>query len=388
MEKQEDVLFERGVFEIIGQENLQTKLKEGKKLRVKLGIDPTSPNLHLGRSIPLLKVRDFQNAGHQIVFIVGDFTGTIGDTSDKESGRPMLTSDFVLENMRTYLVQISKLIDIKKAEIKYNSEWLKKLDFATIGELADIFSINEFISRDLIKRRLDDGKRVVLREVLYPLMQGYDSLMIDADIELGGTDQRFNMLAGREIQKHFKKSEQAIILNKLINGTDGNKMSSSVGNTINFLDEPKDMFGKIMSVVDSMIVEYFDLLTRVPRDEIKSYQDMLDTGTNPRDVKIRLAYEIVKMYHGQEHARDAEQYFISTFTNKEIPHDIQDFEPTSYNIIDILLEVNFAESRGEARRLIEQEGIKLNGVVETKTDMLVSPNTIIQKGKRFFIRIV
>lgn len=388
MEKKEDVLFDRGVFEIIGQENLQTKLKEGKKLRVKLGIDPTSPNLHLGRSIPLLKVRDFQNAGHQIVLIVGDFTGTIGDTSDKESGRPMLTSDFVLENMRTYLVQISKLIDIKKAEIKYNSEWLKKLDFATIGELADIFSINEFISRDLIKRRLDDGKRVVLREVLYPVMQGYDSLMIDADIELGGTDQRFNMLAGREIQKHFKKSEQAIILNKLINGTDGNKMSSSVGNTINFLDEPRDMFGKIMSVVDSMIIEYFDLLTRVPRDEIKSYQDMLDAGTNPRDVKIRLAYEIVKMYHGQDHARDAEQYFISTFTNKEIPHDIQDFEPTSYNIIDILLEVNFAESRGEARRLIEQEGVKLNGVVETKTDMLVSPNTIIQKGKRFFIRIV
>jgi tyrosyl-tRNA synthetase len=239
-------LLNRGVEEIIDRSNLENKLKSGKQLRIKLGIDPTSPNIHLGRSIPLLKLKDFQELGHKIVLIIGDFTGLIGDTSDKDSERPMLSEETVKENLQTYIKQAAKIINIDTTEIYHNSKWLGGLDYMEIGRQADIFSLSEFISRENISRRLNEGKRVSLRELLYPLMQGYDSVKVRADVEIGGTDQRFNLLAGRDVQRLYNQEPQDIITNPLIEGFDGRKMSSSFGNTVNLFDTPNDIFGKIM----------------------------------------------------------------------------------------------------------------------------------------------
>jgi tyrosyl-tRNA synthetase len=325
-------LLTRGIDEVIDRASLEKKLKSGKKLRVKLGIDPTSPNLHLGRSVPLLKLRDFQELGHQVVFIVGDFTGVIGDTSDKDSERPMLDKKTVQNNLKKYKAQAGKIIDLKKTEFHYNSEWLKKLDYVDIAEQSNLFSVSEFINRDNIRRRLDAGTRVSLREVLYPLMQGYDSVAVKADVELGGTDQRFNLLAGRTMQPHFKQAPQDILMNPLVEGTDGRKMSSSWGNTINFSDTPNDMFGKVMSIGDNLIIKYFTYFTRVSMDDIEHIQAGLKQGMNPRDAKVTLAEEIVRMYHGEKAAAEAVAYFQSVFGKKEKPTDMPTLKPSASDI--------------------------------------------------------
>lgn len=381
-------LLHRGVEEIIDKANLESKLKSGKTLRVKFGTDPTSSNIHLGRSIPLLKLKDFQNLGHKIVFIIGDFTGVIGDTSDKESERPMLLDKVVQENLKTYIQQASKIIDIKKAEIRYNSEWLGKLDYSEIGQQADVFSLNEFISRENIKKRLDKGKRVSLRELLYPLMQGYDSVCVKADVEIGGTDQRFNILAGRDLQKFYGQEPQDIIINPLIEGLDGRKMSSSFGNGINLFDEPNNMFGKIMSLKDELIIKYFTLLTRVDMSLIQSYESDLKRGTNPRDVKLKLGFEIVRMYHSEELAQKAQDYFIKTFTKKEIPLNVPQLKPLKYNIVAILVESKLVASKSEAIRVLKQKGVKIDGEMIDSEDYQVSRGAVLQKGKRNFIKII
>ena len=381
-------LLTRGVDEVITKEELEKKLRSGNKLRVKFGIDPTSPNIHLGRSIPLLKLRDFQELGHQIVFIIGDFTGVIGDTSDKDSERPMLSEETVKENLKTYIEQASKILDTKSAEIHYNSKWLGKLGYKEICLQANAFSINEFISRDNIKRRLDEGKRVSLREVLYPLMQGYDSVELKADVEIGGTDQRFNILAGRDLQRLYGQEPQNIVTNQLIEGLDGRKMSSSYGNTINLFDSPNDMFGKLMTVNDDLIIKYFIMLTRVNESDIENYKKELENGVNPRDVKIKLASEIVKMYHDEKEADEAVEYFVNTFTKKEIPTDIKEFKPTSYNLVDVLIESGLVPSKGEARRVLEQGGIKIDGNVVNSADYTVPTGITLQKGKIHFIKVV
>jgi tyrosyl-tRNA synthetase len=270
-EQEIDEILSRGVEEVIDIRDLKEKLLSGKTLRIKLGIDPTSPNLHLGRSVPLLKLRDFQKLAHKIVFIVGDFTGVIGDTSDKDAERPMLDSKTIKENLKTYKKQVGKIIDISKADFKLNSSWLKKLNYVDIAEQANIFSINQFISRDNIRRRLDEGKRVSVREMIYPLMQGYDSVAVKSDVEIGGTDQKFNLLSGRDMQKHFGQEPQNIIMNPIIEGLDGRKMSSSWGNTVNFLDSANEMFGKIMSLQDVFVIKYFEILTRVPMEQVYKY---------------------------------------------------------------------------------------------------------------------
>lgn len=292
-------LLTRGVDEVLDQKHLEEKLNSGKQLRIKLGIDPTSPNIHLGRSIPLLKLKDFQDLGHKVVFIIGDFTGLIGDTSDKDSERPMLTEEDVKKNLETYIEQAGKIINIDDAEIHYNSKWLGELKYMDIGKQADAFSLNEFISRTNIAKRLKEGKRVSLRELLYPLMQGYDSKEIEADVELGGTDQRFNILTGRDIQRLYGQEPQDVITNPLVEGTDGRKMSSSFGNTINLMDTPNNMFGKIMSVNDDLIIKYFTLFTRIDVDIINGYEEELKGDVNPRDIKIKLGHEVVRMYHGK-----------------------------------------------------------------------------------------
>ncbi len=388
MKKEIKEILERGVEEVIDKKNLEKKLRSGKKLRLKLGIDPTSPNLHLGRSIPLLKLRDFQKLGHKVIFIIGDFTGVIGDTSDKDSERPMLSEEEVKKNLENYKEQAGKIIDLSDAEIHYNSSWLEKLGYLEIGKQANIFSLNEFTSRENINKRLKEGKRVSLRELLYPLMQGYDSVMVKADVEVGGTDQRFNLLTGRTMQKSYKQEPQDIMTNPLIEGLDGEKMSSSKGNTVNLTDTPNDMFGKIMSVKDSVIIRYFKLLTRIELEKINEYEKEMENKMNPRDVKMKLAFEIVKTYHSGEKAIEAEKYFVETFSQKRIPEKIKEFKPKNYNVLEILVESGLSSSKGEARRVLKQGGVRVNGETVKENGYTVEKNSVVQKGKISFLKII
>jgi tyrosyl-tRNA synthetase len=385
-EKIEELLT-RGVDEVIHHESLREKLRSGKQLRIKLGIDPTSANIHLGRSIPLLKLRDFQALGHQIVFIVGDFTGIIGDTSDKESERPMLTREQVEENKKTYYEQVGKILDISTVEFRYNSEWLEKLTYREIGEHADLFSVSDFISRDNIKRRLDAGKRVSLRETLYPLMQGYDSVAIAADVEIGGTDQRFNLLAGRTLQPHFDQEPQNILMTTLINGTDGRKMSSSWGNTINLLASAEDMFGKVMSMRDEEIMTYFTMCTRLPLNEVSQITESLERGTNPRDVKLQLAHEITRMYHGEEGAVAGEAYFRETFQQKQVPDDVEEIHG---DYVAELIRTEVVASKTELRRLLEAGGVRNAETGEKLAELptTVTEPTVLKIGKRRFVKLL
>jgi tyrosyl-tRNA synthetase len=382
-----DELLTRGVDDIIHKEDLRKKLLSGKQLRIKLGIDPTSTNIHLGRSVPLLKLRDFQELGHTIVCIVGDFTGVIGDTSDKESERPMLTKAHVEDNQKTYRAQISKILDSTLVEFYHNSEWLEKLTYREIGEHANLFSVSDFIARDNIKKRLDAGKKVSLRETLYPLMQGYDSVATHTDVELGGTDQRFNMLAGRVLQTHFKQEPQNILMTTLINGTDGRKMSSSWGNTINLSMNPIDMYGKIMSMRDSEIVMYCTVCTRIPMTKVAEFQKALNEGVNPRDIKMKLAYEITRMYHSEKEATEGEQYFINTFQQKHTPENILEIT-TEYTNSLIVNEI--VTSKSELRRLLEMGGVRnmeTGEKLDTIPDKIEQPLTL-KIGKRRFVRLL
>lgn len=381
----------RGVDEIIDVSNLEKKLKSGKQLRVKLGIDPTSPNIHIGRSIPLLKLKDFQDLGHKIIFIIGDFTGVIGDTSDKESERPMLTSEQVAVNMKNYINQAAKIIDINKCEIHYNSKWLKKISYAELGKQADTFSLSDFISRENIKKRLDSGKRVSLRELLYPLMQGYDSVAVCADVEIGGTDQRFNLLAGRELQRLYKQEPQEIITNPLIEGLDGRKMSSSWGNTINLFDSPNDMFGKIMSLSDQLIIKYFQLTTRVSLEKIEEYKTQLDNEVNPKDIKLNLAKEVVRIYHGDSAAESAYSNFENTFSKGGVSDDVVEVSvKQDKSFYDVLAEYSLVSSKTEFRRLLNDGAITNvdndEKVVFGDSNQLATSGTY-KIGKRRFIKI-
>ncbi len=335
----------------------------------------------------MLKLKDFQDLGHKVVLLIGDFTGLIGDTSDKDSERPMLSKETIAENLKTYIDQAAKILDISKVEVVYNSTWLSKLNYFDICEQADLFSINQFISRENISKRLDEGKRVSLRELMYPLMQGYDSVELKADVEIGGTDQKFNLLAGRDLQRHYKQEPQDIMMFSIMEGLDGRKMSSSYGNGVNLMDSANDMFGKIMSLNDEFVVKYFKLATRVDLEVIAGYEKDLKDGTNPRDIKILLGKEIVRMYHSQDDADKAEQYFVNTFTKKEIPDDIEELIPADYNIVNILIESKLAESKSEARRVIEQGGVKVNGEVLKDVDTTIDKDSVIQKGKMGFVKI-
>ena len=284
MDKDVAELLSRGVSEVIDREHLEQRLRSGEKLRVKLGIDPTSPNIHIGRAVLLWKLRAFQDLGHTAVFIVGDATGIVGDASDKETERPMLTHEQVKANMEGYFDQAFKILDRQKTETHYNSEWLSKLGFEELARMANLFGLHEFSSREVIARRMKAGQRVSFHELLYPLMQGYDSVAVKADLELGGTDQRFNLLTGRRIQPMYKQEPQDILMTDLLEGVDGRKMSSSWGNVINIVDEPSDMYGKVMSVKDELMKKYFALCTRVPLTEVEEV-----LKGHPKKAKIPLA---------------------------------------------------------------------------------------------------
>ncbi len=387
-----DELFTRGIVETIGKDQLKERLEHGDMLRIKFGIDPTSPHMHLGRAVPLLKLRDFQQLGHKIVFIVGDFTGVIGDTSDKDSERPMLSQETIDINKKTYFEQVGKLIDLEQAEFRYNNDWLSSLTYREICEHANQFSVADFIARENIKKRLDTGKRVSLREVLYPLMQGYDSVAVHADVEIGGTDQRFNILAGRTLQEHFHQKPQAIMMGPLIDGLDGRKMSSSWGNTITLDAAPADMYGKIMSLRDELIGTYFELCTRIPMNEVREIQDGLKKETlHPKDAKMRLAREIVMMYHGAGEATKAEEQFTSTFGEGGIPSDIQEVQVQKNAVlVDVLIQTGVVASKTEWRRLVEDGAVTVPEKGHEKiTDhnAIVSETVVVKVGKRRFIKI-
>jgi len=372
MTKDVEELLSRGVIEVIDRKNLEEKLQSGKKLRIKLGIDPTSPNIHIGRAIPLLKLRAFQDMGHTAVFIVGDFTGMIGDTSDKDSERPMLSKGQVQENMRTYLDQAFKILDKNKTETYYNSRWLEKLGYLEVSNMANLFSVHEFTSREVIARRLDTGQRVSAVEMFYPLMQGYDSVAVKADVELGGTDQRYNLLAGRKIQPLYNQEPQDIMMTELLEGTDGRKMSSSWGNVIPITDEANDMFGKVMSINDELIKKYFELCTMVPMDEVEEI-----VKTHPKEAKMRLAYEITKIYHADVSARNAQENFEETFSKGGIPKDIKTVQAgLDTPLVEILLEQGLVLSKTEFNRLNKEGAIN---EIE---------NGVYRIGKHRFIRII
>lgn len=378
-------LLTRGVEEVIPYDELKTALLSGKRLRVKLGIDPTSSNIHIGRAVQLLKLRDFERLGHQIVLIIGDATGVIGDTSDKSSERPMLQSEAVTENAKTYFDQVGKVLDMTRIELRYNSEWLNALTYREIGEQADQFSVADFTARENIRRRLDEGTRVSLREVLYPLMQGYDSVAIEADVELGGTDQRFNLLSGRTLQQHYGQKPQSVLMTTLMEGLDGRKMSSSWGNTVNLTDTPEDMYGKIMSLHDALVERYFMTSTRVPLPEVETIMEL-----HPRDAKMRLALEIVRIYHTDEAAQKAQDHFISTFSEGKIPDDIKVVNARVGELLgDVLLMNEIVASKTEFRRLV-QEGAISNADTEER---IIDPTFVMQEsltvrvGKRRFLQI-
>lgn len=386
--KKIDELLSRSVIEALpNKKDLRDKLLSGKPLRIKLGIDPTSPNLHIGRSIPLLKMRDFQELGHTIVLIIGDYTGVIGDTSDKDSERPMLTEEIIKENLKSYEKQAAKILDMSKMEVRRNSEWLKKLGYNEIGRHAGVFSVADFIARDNIKRRLDAGKRVSLREVLYPLMQGYDSVAINAGVELGGTDQKFNLLAGRDLQKEFGQEPQDILMMEIINGLDGRKMSSSWGNTINLLDVPTEMYGKIMSMRDENIIPYFTHCTRVPMEQVQIYEQEMKQGANPKNFKMKLAHEIIRMYHSAKDADAAQDSFVTQFQKKEVPDDVPEVVfNEELGIIEVLKKINFVASNNEARRKIEEGAVTLNGNKITNISLKINKENV-KKGDTIILKL-
>jgi tyrosyl-tRNA synthetase len=378
-ERKIDELLLRGVSEVIVKEDLKKKLLSGRRLRIKLGIDPTSPDLHIGRAIPLLKLRDFQELGHQIVLIVGDFTAVIGDTSDKDAERPMLSQDTIETNKKSYFAQAGKILDLSRVEMRYNSEWLKPLNYRQIGEHADLFSVSDFMSRENISKRLASGKRVSLRELLYPLMQGYDSVAIKADVELGGSDQRFNVLAGRPLQEHAGMEPQNVVLNPLIDGLDGTKMSSSKGNVITLTATPNDMYGKVMSMADVQVSTYFELCTRVPLPEVARILE-----GHPKEAKMRLASELVQMYHSVEAAEKAQTNWQHTFSEGGVPDNIP-----SKTVAEgtMLREVVEGISTSELRRLVDHGAVGVVGGEKiTSIDAVVSSG-VVRIGKHRFLKI-
>jgi tyrosyl-tRNA synthetase len=387
-----DAFLVRGVENVLpSHEFVASRLKEGKPLTMYLGIDPTGPTLHLGHAIVLKKLREFQDLGHKVILLIGDFTGMIGDPTDKTATRKRLTKKEVLANAKKYKAQAGKIIrftGLNKAELKYNSKWLGKMTFADVVELASHYTVQQLLERDMFEKRVAEGKPVHLHEFLYPLMQGYDSVAMDVDGEIGGNDQTFNMLAGRTLMKELKKKEKFVIATKLLTDPTGKKMGKSEGNMITLEDSPEDMFGKIMSWPDGMIVPGFEILTRVPMAGIED-----QAKADPRAMKAKLGQEVVAFFHGEGAAAKASARFASTFQKHEVPSDIPEFvvKVEKIGVIDLLVATGLASSNGEARRLIDGGGVKADGQVVSGYDASVSPTAegiVIQKGKRHFVRAV
>ena len=387
-------LIKRGCDEILVEEELIAKLKKGSPLRVKCGFDPTAPDLHLGHTVLINKLRLFQDLGHDVLFLIGDFTGLIGDPTGKSATRPPLTEQQVQENAETYKEQIFKILDPDKTTIMFNSTWIKKLGATGIIELAAQHTVARMLERDDFSKRYKSGKPIAIHEFLYPLIQGYDSVAMKADIELGGTDQKFNLLVGRELQKSNGMEQQVVLTMPLLEGLDGvQKMSKSLGNYIG-IDEPaKEMFGKLMSVSDDLMWRYFELLSFKSVEEITEYKNEIDNGCNPRDIKFKLAEEIVDRFHGTGSGCLAQQQFVKQFQAGATPDDIDEItlisETGSIPIANILKDAKLTSSTSEALRMLKQGAVKIDGnkVDDTKLIIKSGTNQVYQVGKRRFAKI-
>jgi tyrosyl-tRNA synthetase len=392
-------LIKRGTFEIIPEEDLLKKLErssaEGKPLNIKLGCDPSRPDLHIGHSVVLRKLAQFQSLGHQAILIIGDFTGMIGDPSGRNVTRPALSLQETRENGKSYLEQAAKILDKEKTKIVYNSEWLGKMNFEEVIKLSAKYTVARMIERDDFTKRFKAGEPISIHEFLYPLAQAMDSVAIKSDVELGGTDQKFNLLVGRDIQREYGLEPQVIITTPLIAGTDGvEKMSKSYNNYIGISEDPKNMFGKTLSIPDNLIYNYYELATDVSNEELKKIKAQLeDPSINPRDIKRQLARTLVRMYHNQVEAENAEKEFDKIFIKKEIPDEMPEFKfengETKINILDLITKVNLANSKGEARRLVSQGGVSIDGekVTDINANINVTDEKILKVGKRNFIKL-
>lgn len=377
-----DNLLTRAVAKVIPADLAKQKLESGKPLRVYWGIDPTGGQIHLGHTVPMRKLQAFADAGHHAILLIGSFTAMIGDPSDRDSLRQPLTKEQVEENFKTYKKQAAKIIDFDKVEIRYNHEWLEKLGYKDIIEHASLFTVQQMEERAMFAERMAKDKPVSVHEFLYPLMVGYDSVVLDVDCELGGSDQEFNMLAGRTMQKAFGKREKFVLTTPLIEGTDGRKMSKSYENCVYLNDAPNDMFGKLMSISDTLMATYFECCTDVDLSEVKKI-----VKGNPRDAKARLAREIVTLYHGADAAKKAEEAFINVFSDKGTPEDIKEVKVKKGTLlVDVLVKEGLASSKSEVKRLIEQKGIKMNDVVVESMDAKAEEG-IVRVGKRKFLKM-
>ncbi|MCC7432498.1 tyrosine--tRNA ligase [Candidatus Peregrinibacteria bacterium] len=384
-------ILSRNVAEVVIKKELEAKLLSGKQLRIKLGIDPTGAYLTLGHMVVIRKLREFQIAGHQIVLLFGNFTAQIGDPTGKSATRKPLSVEQITENAKTYLDQVGKVLDLKKTEVVWNADWLGKFKFDDVLKLASNFTVAQMLERDMFQERIKKDQPIGLHEFLYPLMQGYDSVEIRADLELGGTDQLFNMLAARPLQKAANQPEQSVMTMKILVGTDGiKKMGKSDGNFIAVLDEPSEMFGKIMSIPDDIILNYFELCTNISLKELGEIEKRLKSGQNPRDIKIELAKNIVTTYHSEQAATQAAEQFSQVFSQGGVPDDLETIiiNNSPKGLIELLLENKLVSSKGEAKRLIDGGGIKVDQkkVQDYNLQLDLTEEKLIQIGKRVFVK--
>ena len=396
--KEQLEVIKRGTSEIIPKEELVKKLEKsfetGKPLNIKLGCDPTRPDLHLGHSVVLRKLAQFQKLGHQAILIIGDFTALIGDPSGRNTTRPPLTEADIVENAKSYFEQAYKILDKEKTKIVYNSEWLGKMNFADVIKLASKYTVARMLERDDFTNRFKGGIPISMHEILYPLAQAMDSVAIESDVELGGTDQKFNLLVGRDIQRENGITPQVILTMPILVGTDGvEKMSKSYDNYIGISDSPKDIYGRTLSIPDHIIYNYYEVATDISADELSQIKLLLeDKNNNPRDLKRQLARKLVEMYHSKEAAILAEEEFDNIFINKGIPEDIPEmkFDVDKMTIIDLIAHINFAPSKGEARRLIQQGGVSIDGnkVTDFSYEVIFDNEKILKVGKRKFLKLL
>ena len=388
-------LIKRGIDELIGEDELLTKLKSKKQLIVKAGFDPTAPDLHLGHTVLINKLRHFQQLGHQIIFLIGDFTGMIGDPSGKNKTRPPLDKTDIDENAKSYKTQIFKILDSKLTDVRFNSEWSKKLGAEGVIKLASQYNLARMLERDDFNKRYKSNQSIALHELLYPLIQANDSITLHADVELGGTDQKFNLLVGRDLQRAFGQEPQVVITVPILEGLDGkNKMSKSLDNYVGIDESPNEMFGKIMSISDELMWRWFDLLSFKSSDEINALKSEQDNGRNPRDIKIELAKELIARFHDEKSANDAESNFIDQFQKKNIPDDIEEIlhkiSGDSIPLANLLKDCGMTSSTSEAMRMIQQGAVRIDEqkITDKTHQVFIGTSAVYQVGKRKFKKII
>ncbi|MBO8170590.1 MAG: tyrosine--tRNA ligase [Bacillaceae bacterium] len=401
LERQLSVI-QRGAAEIVPEEDLRKKIiksvKTGKPLKIKLGLDPSAPDIHVGHTVVLHKMRQFQELGHRIQLVIGDFTGRIGDPTGKSETRKQLTEEEVKRNAETYVEQFSKILDMDNIDIFYNSKWLASMNFSDVIQLASKTTVARMLERDDFEKRFKSNQAISLHEFFYPLMQGYDSVAMETDIELGGTDQKFNLLMGRQLQREFGQEQQVAIMMPLLEGLDGTqKMSKSLGNYIGIDESPNDIFGKTMSIPDELMIKYFELATDISGDELDRLKKDLDEGSvHPRDMKMKLAQKFVTMFHGENAAEEAEKHFKTVFQKRALPEDIQAVEIKADQleegrmwIVSLIVELGLCSSNSEARRMVQQGAVKIDEqkVQDVQAQVDVEPDMVVQVGKRKFARV-